>query len=38
MDKSLPRWLEWAREIQALAQSGNAYAVLADPGLPAVFD
>jgi len=24
---SLPRWLEWAREIQALAQSGNAYAV-----------
>jgi ADP-ribose pyrophosphatase YjhB (NUDIX family) len=21
-----PRWLEWAREIQALAQSGNAYA------------
>jgi ADP-ribose pyrophosphatase YjhB (NUDIX family) len=25
--KSLPRWLDWAREIQALAQSGNAYAV-----------
>jgi ADP-ribose pyrophosphatase YjhB (NUDIX family) len=24
---SMPRWLEWAREIQALAQSGNAYAV-----------
>src|SRR5512136_1026242 len=24
---SLPRWLEWAREIQALSQSGNAYAV-----------
>lgn len=22
-----PRWLEWAREIQALAQSGNAYAL-----------
>jgi ADP-ribose pyrophosphatase YjhB (NUDIX family) len=22
-----PRWLDWAREIQALAQSGNAYAV-----------
>jgi ADP-ribose pyrophosphatase YjhB (NUDIX family) len=22
-----PRWLEWAREIQALAQSGNTYAV-----------
>jgi ADP-ribose pyrophosphatase YjhB (NUDIX family) len=25
--KPLPRWLDWAREIQALAQSGNAYAV-----------
>lgn len=25
--ESLPRWLTWAREIQALAQSGNAYAV-----------
>jgi ADP-ribose pyrophosphatase YjhB (NUDIX family) len=25
--ESLPRWLDWAREIQALAQSGNAYAV-----------
>ncbi len=24
---ALPRWLAWAREIQALAQSGNAYAV-----------
>ncbi len=23
----LPRWLEWAREIQALAQSGNHYAL-----------
>ncbi|MBZ5498310.1 MAG: NUDIX hydrolase N-terminal domain-containing protein [Acidobacteriia bacterium] len=22
-----PRWLEWAREIQALAQSGNSYAL-----------
>jgi 8-oxo-dGTP pyrophosphatase MutT (NUDIX family) len=22
-----PRWLEWAREIQALAQTGNAFAV-----------
>jgi ADP-ribose pyrophosphatase YjhB (NUDIX family) len=24
---ALPRWLEWAREIQALAQSGNAFAL-----------
>lgn len=24
---SVPRWLQWAREIQALSQSGNAYAV-----------
>ena len=25
-DASLPRWLEWAREIQALSQTGLAYA------------
>jgi len=25
-DSSLPRWLEWAREIQALAQTGEAFA------------
>ena len=25
-DTSLPRWLEWAREIQALSQTGLAYA------------
>ncbi len=24
---SLPRWLAWGREIQALAQTGNHYAV-----------
>lgn len=23
----VPRWLEWAREIQALAQTGNHYAL-----------
>ena len=23
----VPRWLEWARQIQALAQTGNHYAV-----------
>jgi len=27
MDNIAPRWLEWAREIQALAQTGNHYAV-----------
>ena len=25
-EKKIPQWLSWAREIQALAQSGNAYA------------
>lgn len=27
MSETLPRWLEWAREIQALAQTGNHFAV-----------
>ncbi len=27
VDNSAPRWLEWAREVQALAQTGNHYAV-----------
>lgn len=26
MTEQLPRWLEWAREIQALSQTGNHYA------------
>lgn len=26
-DKEIPRWLEWAREIQAIAQTGQTYAM-----------